>query len=240
MATAGYNTRLLLANDKVQFSPSAAVSQSRRNANEYQINNVDRQVLDFEQPITISVGGTPQIVITNGVKSSVTEDWDIDPLFGILTRNASGANPAASTVTVNGSYYNFSNALIGESRNATYLNENNTNDVSHHGVGTVLNDYGLDDYTVNIDVLYSDTNPDFHDIINNKRKVLFEMRPFGTTGNYTLYTNPIPSVYITRGFFIIQSVNTNTDINEASAEAVVLRASGPMGAQIGHSTVNTM
>lgn len=219
-----------------------SVQEHRSVNNVFQIDTPARQVLDYYTAITISESNVVVFRQINGVKSSSnTVDYDINFLFGILTRVTSG-NPNASDIKVAGSY--IPRVEIGGVQNwdfdwITNTTETTAFDSSDGGIERIPL---LDDITLNLNRFYLDPSSgvgaeSFIKYANSDEEVFFEGRLLGTgtSREFVIYGASQP-VSIFRGFFLVTGINYNGDVQSAEMEAVSLEGSGGLGT--GYDWVN--
>lgn len=206
---AGKNTRIFISAPSVPLTAHSVRRQSGGPQNIYQIDDDTRQVLDTSQQLTISVSGSPVYREDDfGVPSpSNTEDWSIDPLFGILTRNETGPHPAASNVTIAGNYHPLNE--VGQARSYSMSRSVNLLDsTTFNNQDFTEREQGIKDLSINLSELDGANVQDWHNFIDNDTRILIEIRQIGG-GAFTIYgTGTAKSIKM---WCLVETVTTSAD-----------------------------
>lgn len=237
-ASASY-TDILFRQGAATTSSDTGVNRAHSSLpqNMYQIDATAREVSDPTREFAISESGTEVFRITNGIKSNAnTVDYDVDFLFGIITRDPSlGSGPAPGTIRIRHTW--LQRVAIGGASEWSFSWPIETFDTTplkftDNGMERT---FTLEDMTVDFTRFYLDpstglTAKDFHDYIDDRTPVFFEGRSAGTPQNrqyaISAIPGPLAGVYILRGWFLVTGADDSASVEDVEIQNVTLESEG--------------
>lgn len=218
MSVVGKSVRIYTSGAPVSLS-AQSVRRGTGPQNIYQVDDVSRQVLDDSQRISIAVQGTVVYAQDNfGVPSpSNTEDWTINPLFGIITRNETGPHPIPGQVIVTGNYFPL--VEVGQAREFSMSKTAELLDTTTFGDETITRKAtGLKDVSVSITELEGVNAQDWAEYMDNDERILLDIRMM--PADFTIY-GTTPTI-VNRGWFLPETLNYDNDVSDLVIKSIDL------------------
>ena len=198
MGQAAYRALIKASGTSTSFTDEPA---SNTSGNSYRIDDSTKQILDRAVAVVVEVGGT--------VVAST--EYKIDYLFGIVTFTSS----QTGNVTVTGNYIPTVSVAGANQYSVDITGDilDNTNFVdSQSNGGYRTRQYGMLDVSANIS-RFDDLAKTFKTKLENRKVVLLEIQPAG--GTETI-----------RGWFVIESSNSQGEISSLEVESLTFQLDG--------------
>lgn len=230
-ATANFKSSIFKDGAPITFT-DAPVRANPSNSQQFQVSAPTRQIFDWDQTVTIKESTTTVFEQTAGIKSSAnTVDYDVDFLFGIITRN-DPTPPSAGDVTVSGNYIpvqeigganTFSWEWTDELADTTsYTNDGNMSRT------VILSDLSISLERFSLQPSVGVTAEQFLSYIDDRDPILIECRMVdtGNVNKYQIFGANPPEVAILRAWCLVESVGYTGDVGSPVVESVELQSFG--------------